>query len=91
MITKHEAAWARRWYFSEVEGDPAAQMALRFAIYHLNSAANPADERVPIGARALTEATLETGDPMTLVLRGEPHELRRDQALRIFDEGAPAG
>jgi trehalose/maltose hydrolase-like predicted phosphorylase len=27
---------------------------LRFAIYHLNSAANPADERVSIGARALT-------------------------------------
>ena len=27
---------------------------MRFAIYHLNSAANPADERVSIGARALT-------------------------------------
>ncbi|MGZ3195918.1 MAG: hypothetical protein ACXWJC_06530 [Croceibacterium sp.] len=28
--------------------------ALRFAVYHLNSAANPADERVSIGARGLT-------------------------------------
>ena len=27
---------------------------MRFAIYHLNSAANPGDERVSIGARALT-------------------------------------
>ena len=35
-------------------GDGAAERALRFAIYHLNSAANPADERVSIGARALT-------------------------------------
>jgi trehalose/maltose hydrolase-like predicted phosphorylase len=39
---------------STVDGDAAAQQALRFAIYHLNSAANPADERVSIGARALT-------------------------------------
>ncbi len=37
-----------------VEGDEVAQRALRFAIYHLNSAANPADARVSIGARALT-------------------------------------
>src|SRR5581483_7662438 len=37
-----------------VDGDEEAQCALRFAIYHLVSAANPADERVSIGARALT-------------------------------------
>ena len=56
VLAEHEAAWASRWQFSdvEVEGDAAAQLALRFAIYHLNSAANPADERVSIGARALT-------------------------------------
>ena len=56
MVAAHEAAWASRWESSdiEVEGDIAAQRALRFAIYHLNSAANPADERVSIGARALT-------------------------------------
>src|SRR5262249_3933944 len=38
----------------EVAGDPAAEQALRFAVYHLTSAANPADERVSIGARGLT-------------------------------------
>ena len=56
VVAAHEAAWATRWQFSdiEVEGDAAAQQALRFAVYHLNSAANPADERVSIGARALT-------------------------------------
>ena len=30
------------------------ERALRFAIYHLIGAANPRDERVSIGARALT-------------------------------------
>jgi trehalose/maltose hydrolase-like predicted phosphorylase len=37
-----------------VDGDEAAQKALRFAIYHMNSAANPDDEHVSIGARGLT-------------------------------------
>ena len=56
VLAQHEAAWANRWRCSEVkvEGDSAAQQALRFALYHLNSAANPDDERVSIGARALT-------------------------------------
>jgi trehalose/maltose hydrolase-like predicted phosphorylase len=56
VLAEHETAWASRWHCSDVEidGDDAAQKALRFAIYHLNSAANPADERVSIGARALT-------------------------------------
>jgi trehalose/maltose hydrolase-like predicted phosphorylase len=56
VVAAHEAAWASRWRCSEVEveGDPAAQQALRFALYHLNSAANPGDEHVSIGARALT-------------------------------------
>ena len=45
-----------RWRCSDVESraTPRAQQALRFAVYHLNSAANPADEHVSIGARALT-------------------------------------
>lgn len=56
VLAEHEAAWATRWDCSDVQidGDAAAQQALRFAIYHLNSAANPADERVSIAARALT-------------------------------------
>jgi trehalose/maltose hydrolase-like predicted phosphorylase len=56
VLAKHEGAWAERWQLSDVEikGDAGAQRALRFAMYHLNSAANPDDERVSIGARALT-------------------------------------
>lgn len=56
IVQEHEAAWEERWQRSdfEVGGDPAAQRALRFAAFHLNSAANPADERVSIGARGLT-------------------------------------
>jgi trehalose/maltose hydrolase-like predicted phosphorylase len=56
VLAEHEAAWTSRWQCSEVkvDGDAFAQKALRFAIYHLNSAANPADEHVSIGARALT-------------------------------------
>ena len=56
VLQEHEAAWSNRWHSSEIEvgGDPAAEQALRFAVYHLNSAVNPADERVSIGARGLT-------------------------------------
>ena len=56
VVEEHETAWSERWHSSdfEVGGDPAAEKALRFAVYHLNSAANPADERVSIGARGLT-------------------------------------
>jgi trehalose/maltose hydrolase-like predicted phosphorylase len=56
VTQEHEAAWSDRWRCSDIHvgGDPAAEQALRFAVYHLNSAANPADERVSIGARGLT-------------------------------------
>ncbi|PTS83222.1 MULTISPECIES: glycoside hydrolase family 65 protein [unclassified Caulobacter] len=56
LVTEHIATWDERWSSSDVviEGDPAAQQALRFALYHLNSAANPDDGTVSIGARALT-------------------------------------
>jgi trehalose/maltose hydrolase-like predicted phosphorylase len=37
----HGARWSDRWQCSdiEIEGDAAAQQALRFSVYHLNSAA----------------------------------------------------
>lgn len=56
LVADHEAVWSGRWVRSDVEvdGDAAAQRALRFAVYHLNSAANPDDDQVSIGARALT-------------------------------------
>ena len=52
----HADAWLERWQLSNItiEGDDRAQQALRFAIYHLISAANPNDPHVSIGARALT-------------------------------------
>jgi trehalose/maltose hydrolase-like predicted phosphorylase len=55
-ITKHQDAWLARWEKSDlrIEGDTAAQRALRFAIYHLLSSANPHDNRVSIGARGLS-------------------------------------
>jgi trehalose/maltose hydrolase-like predicted phosphorylase len=37
-----------------IDGDEILQRAVRFAVYHLTSAANPEDDRVSIGARALT-------------------------------------
>src|SRR5262249_57868858 len=56
LLEAHTRAWAERWPASQVvvEGDEIAQIALRFAGYHLISAANPDDERISIGARALT-------------------------------------
>jgi trehalose/maltose hydrolase-like predicted phosphorylase len=47
-LTAHETAWQQRWLACDViiEGDEEVQRALRFAVYHLTSAANPADERV---------------------------------------------
>jgi trehalose/maltose hydrolase-like predicted phosphorylase len=56
VLAQHEAAWNARWRAGDViiEGDEEAQRALRFAVYHLTGAVNPDDERVSIGARALT-------------------------------------
>jgi trehalose/maltose hydrolase-like predicted phosphorylase len=56
VLAAHEAAWDARWVASDVyiEGDDELQSALRFAVYHLTSAANPEDDRVSIGARGLT-------------------------------------
>jgi trehalose/maltose hydrolase-like predicted phosphorylase len=55
-LAAHEAAWQDRWSAGDVviDGDEDVQRALRFAVYHLSSAANPADESVSVGARGLT-------------------------------------
>ncbi len=55
-VGAHISAWRSRWEAADVQvdGDDALQRALRFALYHLISAANPEDEGVSIGARALT-------------------------------------
>jgi kojibiose phosphorylase len=56
VIRRHTGAWEQRWQLGEVEveGEESARKALRFAVYHLAAAANPDDELVSIGARALT-------------------------------------
>ncbi|MHB2208760.1 glycoside hydrolase family 65 protein [Methylobacterium sp. CM6257] len=56
ILARHEAAWAERWRCSDIRvtGDDTAQAALRFAIFHLNGAANPDDPHVSVAARALT-------------------------------------
>jgi HAD superfamily hydrolase (TIGR01509 family) len=56
ILADHERAWGRRWSVADVvvEGDHEIQRAVRFAAYHLISAANPEDERVSVGARGLT-------------------------------------
>ncbi len=56
LADAHREAWRERWRRADVEleGDDELQRALRFALYHLVSAANPDDERVSIGARTLT-------------------------------------
>jgi len=51
-----EAAWRDEWSVADVviEGDPEAQLALRFSIYQLLIAAPRTDEQVSIGAKSLT-------------------------------------
>ncbi len=58
LLEAHETSWDARWKACDVTiaGDPASQRALRFALYHLNGAADPGDPRVSIAARALTGA-----------------------------------
>jgi len=49
-------AWQREWAASDViiEGDPEAQLAIRFAVFHLLIAAPREDEGVSIGAKTLS-------------------------------------
>ena len=56
LIAEHVRAWHELWDASDIRirGDNAAQRQVRFAIYHLLSAADPSDEHVSIGARGLT-------------------------------------
>jgi trehalose/maltose hydrolase-like predicted phosphorylase len=55
-IEKHRTAWAKLWVNADVEikGDDAAQIALRFSIFHLLQASSETDDRVSVPAKALT-------------------------------------
>ncbi len=57
----HRQAWQERWQAADVrlDGDAEAQRALRFAVYHLISAAATMDERASVGARGLTGPAYE--------------------------------
>jgi len=56
LLAEHAASRERRWRDSDlrIDGDEAAQRALRWAVHQLLGAANPEDERVSIGARLLS-------------------------------------
>jgi kojibiose phosphorylase len=56
LVRRHARAWEKHWDAADIqiEGDPEAERSLRFAAYHLISAANPEDELVSIGARTLS-------------------------------------
>lgn len=55
LLAEHALAWSRRWEDAEVsiEGDPEAELALRFALFHLLSCA-PTEGEAAVGARGLT-------------------------------------
>jgi len=55
LLNAHAAEMARLWDLADVdiEGDPAADNALRFCNYALMCCVNPADEHVSIGAKGL--------------------------------------
>lgn len=55
LLAEHREAWAGRWDGSDIriEGDPALQLAVRFALFHLMSSV--ADEgEAAVGARGLS-------------------------------------
>ncbi len=54
LLAEHRRAWGSRWEDAGViiEGDPELQLAVRFAIFHLLSAAD--DGEAAVGARGLT-------------------------------------
>ncbi len=55
LLAEHRESWAQRWSDAEVtiEGDPESELAARFAVFHLLSAAGDGDETA-VGARGLT-------------------------------------
>jgi trehalose/maltose hydrolase-like predicted phosphorylase len=55
LLAEHRAAWAVRWADAEVaiHGDPATELAVRFALFHLLASATGQGEAA-VGARGLT-------------------------------------
>ena len=63
-----------------IRGDDRSQRTIRFAIYHLTSAANPEDDRVSVGARGLHRRRLSR--PRILGYRNLPAALLRCRLAR---------
>jgi kojibiose phosphorylase len=55
LVAEHVQAWAAIWERLDIriEGDDRLQRAIRFNLFHLASIAQPADERVSLGAKGL--------------------------------------
>jgi len=56
IMAENKTAWDENWAASDViiEGDPEAQLAVRFSLFHLLIAAPRNDDRVSIGAKTLS-------------------------------------
>ncbi|MDG1755825.1 MAG: family 65 glycosyl hydrolase domain-containing protein [Bacteroidia bacterium] len=56
LIKNQQKAWAKKWDESDIiiEGDIAAQQAIRFNIFHLNCTYSGNDERLNIGPKGFT-------------------------------------
>jgi maltose phosphorylase len=56
LFSDHKSEWAKIWAASDVvvEGDIAAQQAIRFNIFHLNQTYTGKDERLNIGPKGFT-------------------------------------
>lgn len=56
LLAQSEAAWVQEWSGADVviEGDPEAQLAVRFSLFQLLIAAPRTDDQVSIGAKGLT-------------------------------------
>jgi len=56
MLTEHRNAWNDKWRSSDIaiEGDEAAQQAIRFNIFHLNQTYTGKDPRLNIGPKGFT-------------------------------------
>jgi len=56
LLRRHVEAWRARWADAAVAigGDPHAELALRFSMYHMMSTAHPTKDSVSVGARGLS-------------------------------------
>ena len=56
LINNQQNAWAKKWDESDIiiEGDIAAQQAIRFNIFQLNCTYSGNDERLNIGPKGFT-------------------------------------